>query len=119
MTENEFLKEYEKRFLEIVYNKATTLKSYSSLHYNHLHNKYVDLGAEINYQGNILIAILMDEFRINFSAYIQENGYSIPIGSYLLRKSFSIQLEKNKHFEEVAKIVLSEALNQDYPEHQS
>ena len=115
MTENEFLIEYTKRFSKIVDNCIEEIKDNKHLHYNTLFNKYVEINGSISYLGNILISNIMDDYNLDYNHKVLDGFTLVPITSSLLRKSWSIQPEIRKRFDEEASIVLKESLCRDFP----
>ena len=115
MTETEFLKEYSKRFLKIVTEKTNIIKNSKDLHHNTLFKKYIDINNSLSYLGNILISDIMDEYNLDYNHKVLDGFTLVPITSSLLRKSWSIQPEIRKRFDEEASIVLKESLCRDFP----
>ena len=115
MTENEFLIEYTKRFSKIVDDYIKEIKNNKHLHYNTLFNKYVEINGSISYLGNILISNVMDDYNLDYNHKVLDGFTLVPITSSLLRKSWSIQPEIRKRFDEEASIVLKESLCRDFP----
>ena len=115
MTENEFLIEYTKRFSKIVDNYIKEIKDNKHLHYNTLFNKYIEINGSISYLGSILISNIMDDYNLDYNHKVLDGFTLVPITSSLLRKSWSIQPEIRKRFDEEASIVLKEALCRDFP----
>ena len=115
MTETEFLKEYSKRFLKIVTEKTNIIKNSKDLHYNTLFKKYIDINNSLSYLGNILISDIMDEYNLDYNHKVLDGLTLVPITSSLLRKSWAIQPEIRKMFDEETSIVLKESLCRDFP----
>ena len=115
MTENEFLIEYTKRFSKIVDDYIKEIKNNKHLHYNTLFNKYVEINGSISYLGNILISNIMDDYNLAYKHKVLDGFTLVPITNSLLRKSWSIQPEIRKRFDEEASIVLKESLCRDFP----
>jgi hypothetical protein len=115
MTENEFLIEYAKRFSKIVDNCVKEVQDNKSLHHNILFDKYIQLNNSLSYLGNILISDIMDEYNLDYNHKVLDGFTLVPITSSLLRKSWSIQPEIRKRFDEETSIVLKESLCRDFP----
>jgi hypothetical protein len=115
MTETEFLKEYSKRFLKIVTEKTNIIKNSKDLHHNILFKKYIDINNSLSYLGNILISEIMDEYNLDYNHKVLDGLTLVPITSSLLRKSWTIQPEIRKMFDEETSIVLKESLCRDFP----
>jgi hypothetical protein len=115
MTENEFLIEYAKRFSKIADNYVKEVQDNKSLHHNILFDKYIQLNNSLSYLGNILISDIMDEYNLDYNHKVLDGFTLVPITSSLLRKSWSIQPEIRKRFDEETSIVLKESLCRDFP----
>lgn len=118
MTESEFIKEYENRLLKIVLDNIKVIENNKSLPYNQLFKKYVELGASLSYLSNILISDIMDDYNLDYNHKVIDGLTLVPVTSSLLRKSWSIQPEIIKRFDEEASIVLKECLCRDFPLHE-
>lgn len=116
MTENEFLKEYTNRLSKIITDNIKIIENNKNLHYNILFEKYVEINGTISYLGNILISDIMDDYNLDYNQKVLDGFTLVPITGVLLRKSFGIQLELGKTFDDKVLIILNEALCRDFPQ---
>ena len=111
----DFLEEYEKRFSKIVSTNIDVLKSSSQLHHNLLFKKFLELGCIINYDNSLLLPEIIFELNIDTSLKIKDGLYEIPISSFLLKNSYSIQAKELEKFNITAIQLLEESQNRDFP----
>ena len=111
----DFLEEYEKRFSKIVSTNIDVLKSSSQLHHNLLFKKFLELGCIINYDNSLLLPEIIFELNIDTSLKIKDGLYEIPISSFLLKNSYSIQAKELEKFNTTAIQLLEESQNRDFP----
>ena len=111
----DFLEEYEKRFSKIVSTNIDVLKSSSQLHHNLLFKKFLELGCIINYDNSLLLPEIIFELNIDTSLKIKDGLYEIPISSFLLKSSYSIQAKELEKFNITAIQLLEESQNRDFP----
>ena len=111
----DFLEEYEKRFSKIVSTNIDVLKSSSQLHHNLLFKKFLELGCIINYDNSLLLPEIIFELNIDTSLKIKDGLYEIPISSFLLKSSYSIQAKELEKFNTTAIQLLEESQNRDFP----
>lgn len=110
MNEADFLKEYQTRFTVLLDNSFIKIVNLKGLPKESVYKEYIYEIAHINHKGNELISEIMNEFDLDYNYKIQNGNYFIPLSSYLVLMSSSIQLKGIESFKEKITFVLSETL---------
>ena len=116
MTKQEFLNIYESRLKTIADSYIQKLTEQKETFYNSLFHIWADIAHDFNSQGNLLISELMTDLGIQNSQTIKDGLTEVPVDMYLLQKSFTIQSEQRKEFNEKTISILREALCRDFPD---